>query len=337
VINNFGYSTVLTNLANLTSVISVSQQILHKKTIEANLFKISIQKQALTNTVLLTENSLKKAITAAYLDAYSAWSEISVNQEILSFAKEQEKILRSLTENGIYKQTDYLAFAIDQQGQELQVRELNIRFRKQISDLYILCGIRDTAIFLPVIPDLGNQPAPGRAASPVFMRFFIDSLRINNENILIDRNYKPTINWFSDAGLINNDPVVIYQNFGLSLGLSLSLPIYDGNQRKLNRQKVKSEEDIRSGYAKAFNREYDQQLQQWLDEMEQIRALLPAVKSQVRNTELLVSQEKELVGKGSGSITDYLIAVKNYISVRKNLNQYEMRILQIQNEINYWK
>lgn len=337
VINNFGYSTVLTNLANLTSVISVSQQILHKKTIEANLFKNSIQKQALTNTVLLTENSLKKAITAAYLDAYSAWSEISVNQEILSFAKEQEKILRSLTENGIYKQTDYLAFAIDQQGQELQVRELNIRFRKQISDLYILCGIRDTAIFLPVIPDLGNQPAPGRAASPVFMRFFIDSLRINNENVLIDRNYKPAINWFSDAGLINNDPTVIYQNFGLSFGLSLSLPIYDGNQRKLNRQKVKSEEDIRSGYAKAFNREYDQQLQQWLDEMEQIRALLPAVKSQVRNTELLVSQEKELVGKGSGSITDYLIAVKNYISVRKNLNQYEMRILQIQNEINYWK
>jgi hypothetical protein len=54
VINNFGYSTVLTNLANLTSVVSVSQQILHKKTVEANLFKNSIQKQALTNTVRLT-------------------------------------------------------------------------------------------------------------------------------------------------------------------------------------------------------------------------------------------------------------------------------------------
>jgi outer membrane protein TolC len=337
VINNFGYSTVLTNLANLTSVISVSQPILHKKTVEANLFKNSIQKQSLTNTVLLTENGLKKAITAAYLDAYSTWSEISVNLELISFAKEQEKILRSLTENGIYKQTDYLSFAIDHQGLELQVKELILQFRKQISDLYILCGIRDTATFLPAKPDLGNQPTPGRAASPMFMRFLIDSLRINNENVLIDRNYKPTINWFSDAGLINNDPTVIYQNFGLSLGLSLSLPIYDGNQRKLYRQKVKSEEDIRSGYAKAFKREYDQQLQQWLDEMEQIRALLPAVRSQAHNSELLVSQEKELVNKGSGSITDYLIAVKNYISVRKNLNQYELRILQIQNEINYWK
>ncbi len=337
VINNFGYSTVLTNLANLTSVMSVSQSFLNKKTVEANLSKNEIKKQALTNTALLTENSLKKAITSAYLDAYSTWSEISVNLELLSFAKEQEKILRSLTENGIYKQTDYLSFTIDQQEQELQVRELNLRFRKQISDLYILCGIKDTAVFLPVKPDLENQSVSMKASSPMFMRFFIDSLRISNENLLIDRNYKPAINWFSDAGLINNDPSVIYQNFGLSLGLSLSLPVYDGNQRKLNRQKLRNEEDIRSGYAKAFKREYNQQLQQLLDELAQTRALLPAVRSQVHNTELLMSQEKDLVSKGSGSITEYLIAVKNYLSVRKSLNQYEVRVLQIQNEINYWK
>jgi outer membrane protein TolC len=337
VINDFGYSTVLTNLANLTSVMSVSQPFLNKKTIEANLSKNEIKKQALTNTVLLTENSLKKAITAAYLDAYSTWSEISVNLELLSFAKEQEKILRSLTENGIYKQTDYLAFTIDQQEQELQVGELKVLFQKQISDLYILCGIRDTAVFLPVKPDLENQSVQVKASSPMFMRFLIDSLRINNENLLIDRNYKPVLNWFSDAGLINNDPSVIYQNFGVSLGLSLTLPVYDGNQRKLNRQKLRSEEDIRSGYARAFKREYDQQLQQLMDELEQTRALLPSVRSQVHNTELLMSQVKELVSRGSGSITDYLIAIRNYISARKNLNQNEVRILQIQNEINYWK
>jgi outer membrane protein TolC len=337
VINDFGYSTVLTNLANLTSVMSVSQQIFHKKTIEANLLKNDIQKQALTNTSLLTEKSLKKEITAAYLDAYSTWSEISVNLELLTFAKEQEKILKSLVENGIYRQTDYLAFTIEMQGQEIQVQELNLQFRKQVSVLYILCGINDTAVFKPVKPDLENKPVPLKTISPMFMRFMIDSLRINNENLLIDRNYKPTINWFMDAGLVNNDPSVIYQNFGLSLGLSLTLPVYDGNQLKLNRQKLRSEEDIRSGYAKAFKREYDQQLQQLRDELDQTRALLPVVSSQVHNAELLMSQEKELVSIGSGSITDYLIAIKNYISGRKNFNQYEVRILQLQNEINYWK
>jgi len=337
VVNNFGYSEILTNIANLTSVMSVSQQLFNKKTVEANLLKTGIQKQSLANTVRLTENSLKKAITAVYLDAWSINSDISVNLELVSFAKEQAKILKSLTENGIYKQTDYLSFMFDLQGQELQVRELNLRFRKQISDLYILCGIRDTASFSPVKPELGNPSPSKQVLLPLFMRFYLDSLRITNENILIDRNYKPTVSWFSDAGLINNDPKVIYQNFGLSLGLNFTLPIYDGNQRKLNHQKRKSEEDIRAGYAEAFNREYHQQLQQLLDELDQTRALLPAIRSQVRNAELLVNQEKELVSKGSGSITDYLIAVKNYLSVRKSLNQYEIRLLQIQNEINYLK
>ncbi len=335
VVNNFGYSEILTNIANLTTVMSVSQQLFNKKTVEINLLKTGIQKQSLANTLRLTEISLKKAITSAYIDAWSTYSDISVNLELLSFAKEQEKILKSLTESGIYKQTDYLSFMIDLQGQELQVRELNLQFRKQISDLYILCGIRDTGAFSPVKPELENPPPVKKEGSPLFMRFYLDSLRITNEKILIDRNYKPAVSWFSDAGLINNDPKVIYQNFGLSLGLNFTLPVYDGNQRKLNHQKLKSEEDIRAGYAEAFKREYNQQLQQLLEELDQTHALLPAVRSQAGNAEMLVNQEKELVSKGSGSITDYLIAVKNYLSVRKSLNQYEVRILQIRNEINY--
>jgi outer membrane protein TolC len=337
VVNNFGYSEILTNIANLTSVMNVSQHLLNKKTVEANLFKTGIQRLSLANTVRLTGNTIKKEITSAFLDAWSTYSDISVNLELVSFAKEQEKILKSLTENGIYKQTDYLSFMIDLQGQELQVRELDLQFRKQVSDLYILCGIRDTGVFLPVKPEFVDLPQVSKETSPLFMRFYLDSLRITNEDLLVDRNYKPAVSWFTDAGLINNDPMVIYQNFGMSLGLNFTLPVYDGNQRKLNHQKLKTEEDIRTGYAEAFNREFYQQLQQLSDELYQTRALLPAVRSQARNAELLVNQEKELVIKGSGSITDYLIAVKNYLSVRKSLNQYEVRILRIRNEINYLK
>ena len=117
VVNNFGYSEVLTNIANLTSVMSVSQSLFNKKTVEANLLKTGIQKESLVNTLRLAEISLKKAITFAYLDTWSTHTDISVNLELLSFSREQGKILKSLTENGIYKQTDYLSFMIDIQGQ----------------------------------------------------------------------------------------------------------------------------------------------------------------------------------------------------------------------------
>ena len=335
IVNNLGYSEILTNIANLTSVMSISQPLFNKKTVEANLLKTGIQGQSLSNIIRVTKNTLDKTITSAYLDTWATWSDIKVNRELISFAKEQEKILKSLTENGIYRQTDYLSFMIDLQGQELQLNEMNLQFRKQVSDLYLLCGIRDTSLFTPVKPDLKDLLPVKKEASPLFARFYLDSLRINNEKIFIDQNYKPAVSWFSDAGLINNDPHVIYQNFGLSFGLNFTLPVYDGNQRKLNHQKLKSEEEIRAGYAGAFNREYDQQLMQLTDELEQTTALLSSVRSLVGNAEMLASQEKELVRSGSGSVAEYLLAVKNWMTVRKNLNQYEVRLLQIRNEINY--
>lgn len=337
VINGFGYSEVLTNIANLTSVMSVSQQIFNKKSIEANLLRTDLQKQSLSNTLRLTETSLKKAITATYLDALSVYTDIIAGQEILTFGREQEKILKSLTENGIYKQSDFLSFMIALQGEEIQARELTFQFRRKISDLYVLCGITDTAVFIPVKPELEIPVPVVNKTSPLFLRFYLDSLRISNENKLLDRNYKPSVSWFSDAGLINNEPSVIYQNFGLSLGLNFTLPVYDGNQRKLNRQKLKSEEDIRTGYSEAFKREYSQQLQQLRDELGQTRALIPTAKLQVANSKLLVTQMKELVMNGSGSIMEYLIAIRNYLSVRKSLNEYEIRVLQTENEINYYQ
>ena len=337
VVNNYGYSEILTNIANLTSVMSVSQPIFNKKILEGNLLKTGIQGQSLTNNLHLTELSLKKEITAAYLDIWSTSADISLNLELLSFSREQKNILRSLTENGIYKQTDFLSFMIGFQELELQAKALNIQIHKQISGLYILCGIRDTATFIPVSPDLSGSSPARQGRSPLFIRFYLDSLRISNEHLLIDRNYHPSVSWFSDAGLINNDPAVIYQNFGFSVGLNFTLPVYDGNQRKLNHQKLKYEEEIRTSYAESYRRVYSQQYQQLSDEKTQTLALFPAVKAEVDNARLLVDQEKELVNKGNGSITDYLIAVKNYLSVRKSFNQYEIRIMQIENEINFIK
>ena len=255
VVNDFGYSTVLTNIANLTSVISVSQQIFVKKTTVLADRRISLQNQSVANAVHLTGNELKKNITSSYLDAYSTYSEIAFTRELFSLMKEEEKMLKDLAEQGIYKQTDYLSFQIDLKGQELSIRGLEIQFQKQVSNLNILCGIRDTGSVSFAKPVLGNSPAIQPGISSFLQRFRIDSLRIMNEQSLIDRKYKPAMNWFSDAGLINNDPRVIYQNFGLSFGLNFGFPIYDGNQRKLRHRQLSTEEETRKIYADAFKLE----------------------------------------------------------------------------------
>ena len=336
VINGYGYSEVITNGQNLSSTFNATQIIFNKKTIDAQYSRFGIQNQAILNLSKLTENDLKKAITAQYLSAYSVFIDMQSTIDLLKTTHEEDDMLKALVNKGLYKQTDYLAFLIELQSLTIQIAGLEIQYRRELSSVKTLCGIKDTATYTLALPDLAGNSSRQSPNSPLFMRYKIDSLRIQNEKILIDRHYKPEIKWFTDAGLVNNEPKYIYQNFGISLGLSLALPVYDGNQRKLNYQKLKSTEETRKYYEDSFRRQYDQQIQQLNDELLKTQQLIPQLMKQLDLFKELIHQDHILINQGAISITDYITALKNYIASRKELNQNQIKKLQIMNEINFW-
>ncbi|MCX6284327.1 MAG: TolC family protein, partial [Bacteroidetes bacterium] len=163
------------------------------------------------------------------------------------------------------------------------------------------------------------------------------SLKIQTEKILIDRKYKPTVNWFSDGGIINNEPVYLYQNFGISFGMSLSLPVYDGNQRKLNYSKLRTEEETRKNYQDFFRTQYGIQLKQLKDELDNVRTLARDNEKQIEVVKTLVAQERAELNSGTLTITDYILALKNLIDATHEAVQYQIRAQYILNEINFWK
>jgi hypothetical protein len=238
VINGIGYSDVITNISNITSVVYASQHIFNQKTIEAQYSKFGIQNQAIRISSKITENDLKKAITLLYLSACSVSNDISINTELLASAKDESLILKQLVEKGLYKQVDYNSFMLEYMAQDLSLKDLQIEYHKEISSLNAICGLPDEFYDQLELPDIILNPALNRESSPFFKRYIVDSLKIQNEKLLIDRNYKPSVNWFSDAGLLNNLPRDISRNFGFSVGLSLTVPIYDGHQRTLNYDKL---------------------------------------------------------------------------------------------------
>ena len=336
VINGIGYAEPLTNISVLSSTVSVSQRIFNQKTIDAEYSKFGIQNQAMRVSSKIAENDLKKAITLQYLTACSVASDIATNMELLASSKDEALILKQLVEKGQYKQVDYYSFMVELKAQELLLNDLQIQYQKEITALHILCGLPDTIYEQLELPEIElNQPI-NPANSPFFKRFIVDSLRIQNEKLLVDRNYKPSVNWFTDAGILNNIPQDIYKNFGFSVGLSLSVPIYDGHQRKLNYKKLKIAEDTRINYAGYFKQQYDQQLQLLYTELKKTQETLPRVTQQLYFAESVINQDKYLLNSGDISITDYVTALKNYVSVKRNLNQYQVKILLIITEINYW-
>lgn len=336
VIYGIGYSEVITNISNISSVVYVSQRIFNQKTIEAQYSKSGIQNLALRISSKITENELRKVITLQYLSACSVSNDITFNRDLLSSSKDEELILRQLVEKGLYKQVDYLSFMVELKAQELLLNDLQIQYQKEVSALHVLCGLPDTAYEQLALPEIKLNSPVSAANSPFFTRFVADSLKIQNEKLLVDRNYKPSINWFSDAGLLNNLPRDISKNFGFSMGLSLSVPIYDGQQRRLNYEKLKIAENTRTNYAGYFKQQFSQQLQQLYTELKKTQEIIPEVNQQLGFAESVIKQEKYLINAGNISVTDYVTALKNYISVKRNLNQYQVKILQIITEINYW-
>jgi outer membrane protein TolC len=260
---------------------------------------------------------------------------MAANKELLASSKDEELMLRQLVEKGLYKQVDYLSFMVELKAQELLVNDLQLQYQKEISDLHILCGLPDNAFEQLALPEIKLRSPVSSSESPFFTRFVLDSLKIQNEKLLVDRNYNPSINWFSDVGLVNNIPSDIGKNIGFSMGLSLSVPIYDGKQRKLNYEKLKIAENTRMNYSGYFKQQFSQQLQQLYSALKQTQEIIPMVSQQLDFAESVIRQEKYLVNTGNISITDYVTALRNYVSVKRNLNQYQLKILQIITEINY--
>ena len=336
IINGIGYAEPITNISSITSVVGVSQRIFNQKTLEVQYSKLGIQNQSLRISTKITEFDLKKAITLQYLAACSVSNDISFNRELLVSSKEEELILKRLVDKGMYRQVDYYSFLVELKTQELSLNDLVIQYRNEVSAMNTLCGLTDTTYNQVVLPELKINPYVNPANSPFITRFIADSLKIQNDKLIVDRNYKPSVNWFSNAGLLNNIPRDIYKNFGLSVGAGLTVPIYDGHQRKLNYERLKIAESTRAGYAEYFKQQLNQQLMQLYGELKRTQEIIPGVSQQLEYAQMVIEQNKSLLNTGNISITEYVTALKNYISIKHNFSQYQIRILQIITEINYW-
>jgi len=336
VINGIGYSDVITNISNISSQAIVTQRIFNQKTTHALYSKSALESQSLSVLYKISENDLRKTITLQYLAACSVSNDLVFNRELLKSSQDEEKFLAQLVDKGIYRQVDYSSFLVEIKGQELLLGDLEIQYQKEVSALNNLCGLPDTIFNNLALPEINLKRPISEPESPFFARFFVDSLKIENEKLLIERNYKPSVNWVADAGIVNNVPREIAKNIGFSVGLNLSVPIYDGQQRKLNYEKLKISENSRTNYSQFFKQQFSQQLQQLYRELQMTKDILPKINEQLDLEESVISQQRNLINMGSISITEYVTSLKDYITIKRSINQYQVKILQIVTEINYW-
>jgi outer membrane protein TolC len=287
------------------------------------------------NSSKISSNELNKLITDQYLVAYSAFSNLLFNRSFLELINKENEIVKQFVTRGIYKQTDYLALMVETQSQEITVNQLENQFGKELSSLNLLCGLTDTVKYELEKPEINNNSKADISKSPSYLKFRIDSIRIENEKTAIDLRYRPKISWFADAGFLTSYPWNFYRHFGYSAGVSLNIPVYDGKQQSLEKQKLAFEQNTRSYYQTSYKKQYNTQIEQLNNELKSLNEIFARTQSQLNTSGQLVNELREQLEAGLIQMTDYINAIKNYRTINSTINLLGIQKLQIINEMNY--
>ncbi len=246
VINGWGYDEVKTDIANVSVLAGMTKEIIGNDHLKNKYQAVSLQNRSTSIQGSLSEKDLKKSIISQYILVYGDQQQQALNSDVIAVLRKEEQIVKKLTENGVYKQTEYLSLLVNLRQQEIHARQSVIRSKTDLEILFALCGIDDTTYLTLPEPALNVIPPGGLHNTLLYRQFELDSLKLANADRQISFDYRPKLSVYADGGYLSSLSYMPWKNFGLSAGLSLVIPIYNGGQKKMEHDQIAIAEDTRS-------------------------------------------------------------------------------------------
>lgn len=335
-IKGYGYDQAITNMANVSALVQANRNFISANNLGAQYRTIALQNRALLDTIQLSQYDLVRTITGQYITAYGGLLAMDFNKEVYDLMKSEEEILKKLTQASVYKQTDYLTFYVTMQQQELFYLQAQIQYNTDYLTLNYLAGMVDTAIARISKPSLADTMQTDIYNTVFNTRFITDSLRLANERLLIDYQYKPKIGAYTNGGYNSSLQVMPYKNFGFSAGVSLTIPIYDGRQKQLKYSKLNILERTRQANRDFFINQYRQQIALLKQQLYATDLLVNKINQQITFSHTLIVANGKMLQTGDITMKDYVIAISNYLNAQNLLTQNSISRLRILNQINYY-
>jgi outer membrane protein TolC len=335
-IDGYGYAQPITNGQTLNALVGVNKAIVSKKNLNAQLSTLGLESASIGNSSKISEQDLKKAITAQYITAYGDLLQYRFYRQVVDLLSKEDGLLKKLTRDNVYRQSDYLTFLVTLKQQQLTMSQSRLQYMNDYASLNYLAGIADTAMVELAEPAIQKARLPAADSSVFFRQYQLDSLKLVNSRDLIAFSYKPKINLLADGGYNSDFMGQAYKNFGISAGFSFTMPIYDGGQRKMQYRKISLEEESRANYQAFFNTQYRQQIAQLNQQISENENLIAQIDEQIKYSESLIKVDTELLQTGDLKIADLVLAVNNYLAIKNLRTTTNINKLLLINQLNYW-
>jgi len=333
----WGYDEAITNGGLYSAVVGGSIPLFTGGRKRTQLDSITAQGSTLRISAVNTVLDLHRAITAQYITAYADQRSSTFVETQVRLLDEEERVMRKLTERGIYQQTDLLTLHVNLQARRIALRQATALYRNDLHQLNQLCGITDTTATSLIAPALDPPQDFELRDSPVLQQFALDSLRNTIADRTVDAAYQPRLTAGADLGLNAISISTIPNRFGGSAGLNLSVPIFDGHQRQLEHSRVALRENTRKAYRDFYMDQLDQRHAQFSEALQRSSTLLTDLRQQSSEEDRLIALYRAELESGLVRLTDLFLVLANHATTMNALIQAEADRARIINELLYLK
>ena len=329
-----GYDAGITNGGEYSALLNVDKNIFNGPLLDALKEQRNIQGKGFENKLDEEKHSLRKQVTDQYLSALQYLHIYNLEKEIQSNLNNQLKITGDLVQKGNAKVQDYLLLKIETKSQQINLNQTRQNYKNDLYQLYSICGITDTQV---VSLDSVNLNLAGASGQSKFLtQYSLDSLNTAAQQNVFETKYLPQIKLFFNTGLNAVEIDNIQRRFGMSAGVSLSMPILDGGQKDITRQQSLISEKITGDFKNYEAKNIFTQRRDAENKINSLRKNIEDYKSQIEDYKKLLNISLEQLEKGNLSMVEYLTELRNYIDLQKNYISTEINYqLEISN-YNYW-
>ncbi len=329
-----GYDMAVTDGGQYQSMVSLRQPLFTGSSFRAYSGKTDILRQVNENRISLTSHELQQIISHQYLLCIRAKRTAETNRQLLAELSGQVKLMQKLVENAIYKQSDLMQLKIEYDNFKLNDERARSDFRSNLYDLNLLCGIKDTSMV-----DL-REIDPQIKIKPAYTSGFLNSYRLDSLNISAEQNisglkYKPQINFFANAGM-NAVYLPTLNRLGLSAGLTLKWNIFDGQQRKLSRQKTAINLQTLNFEKQHFITQQEINKNALLNQIASLDKRKTMANSQLEQYEQLLKVYRAQLAQGEISVIDFKTMLRDLAYKRQECALLDLEKQALIISYNYW-
>jgi len=329
-----GYDLGITNGGQYQAFLSLKQPLLGQSSLKVYSNRSEILEKQNNNSTFLTIHEIEQLVSYQYILCVKSKMQIKNEEQLRAQLNDQLNVMQKLVNSAVYKNTDLLLLQIEKQNLEISNKAFEDDYKGNLYDLNLLCGIKDSNNVDIQESDL--QMNPEISSQSMFLTSYkLDSLGIMADQSISELKYKPQLNLFANAGL-NAVYIPTFNRLGFSAGLTFSWNLYDGNQRKLEREKSNVTINTLQYEKNHFINQLEINKNKIKSQINSLNERTVLIENQLKQYEKLYEAYQNELKQGLISVMDFKNLMKDITTKKQDFLLLKMEKQLLINSYNYW-